>query len=184
MPFTAESSCLLLIDLQLRLIPALADAAHVVESVKRLAAAAGHLDVPVYATEQNRSGLGETVEELRGLTRAPFHKRHFDATREDTWASFLPDTRQDIVVCGAEAHVCVLQTVLGLLRQGRRIRVVKDGVASRTAANRDAGLHRMEHCGAELVTSEMVMFEWLQTCDHPQFREVLRLLKQPTGVQS
>lgn len=162
-------------------MPAIAEAARIVENAKRLALAAHQLGVPVFATEQNKAGLGETVEELRGLPQASFQKRYFDTTQEPGWASFLPQAVETIVVCGTEAHVCVLQSVRGLLQHGRRIKVVMDAVGSRTMENRDAGLHRMEHYGAELVTAEMVIFEWLRTCDHPQFRSVLDLVRsRPT----
>lgn len=178
MTFTPQSSCLLLIDLQARLMPAIADSVRLLDTARRLAETARLLDIPIYATEQNRSGLGETVGALRSFALSTFQKMHFDATRERAWMSFLPNDRDDIVVCGTETHVCVLQTVRGLLAQGRRVQVVRDAVGSRSADDRQAGLHSMERHGAELVTSEMVAFGWLQTCDHPRFRDVLKIVKK------
>jgi len=177
MTFSPQSSCLLLIDLQARLVPAIFDAPRLVSRARLLADIAQRLQVPVYATEQNPAGLGATVRELRGFASPAFQKQHFDATREPSWPGVLPESCEDIVVCGTEAHVCVLQSVRGLLEQGRRITVVEDAVGSRTPADRDAGLHRMERHGAELATSEMVAFEWLQTSSHPRFREVLAIIK-------
>jgi nicotinamidase-related amidase len=80
-------------------------------------------------------------------------------------------------VAGVEAHVCVLQTVLGLLRPGRRVFIVADAVGSRDPADKAAALDRASRNGAEVVTSEMVLFEWLRDARHPRFREVQKLLK-------
>lgn len=177
MIFTPAASCLLLVDFQSRLMPAIVDARVAVDNAVRLAQSAILLDIPVLATEQNRQGLGETVPELAGLARSRFHKRHFDATKDALWSGFLPADRKLIVMAGCEAHVCVLQTVMGLLELGHAVRLVRDAVGSRSPANRDAGLHRAERCGAEIVTTEMVIFEWLATCDHPAFRDILKLVR-------
>jgi nicotinamidase-related amidase len=175
--FTPESSVLLLIDFQAKLMPAIAEADAVVANARRLAEAARLLGVPVRATDQNPVGLGPGIAELQGLPEATLAKRHFDATREPAWTDFLPTDRRHVVVAGCEMHVCVLQTVMGMLRHGLGVRLVRDAVGSRTAANREAALHRAERRGAELVTTEMVVFEWLATCDHPRFREVLALVR-------
>jgi nicotinamidase-related amidase len=173
----AAESTLLLIDLQQRLMPSIAGAEAVVANARRLAQAARLLDVPVLATEQNPAGLGGNVEEIAALASRTLAKNYFDATREADFKDFLPLGRPRIVVAGCETHVCVMQTVLGLLDQGRSVALVRDAVGSRTEANRDAALARAKAHGAELVTTEMVVFEWLETSDHPRFRETLRLVK-------
>ncbi len=86
-------------------------------------------------------------------------------------------SQRQILIAGVEAHVCVLQTVLALLPAGRRMAVVADAVGSRYPADRDAALDRARQHGAEIVTSEMVLFEWLSDAGHPRFREVQKLLK-------
>lgn len=177
MTFTPQSSVLLLVDLQARLMPAIADSERVVGNALRLARAARLLGIPVLGTEQNPEGLGPNVAELKALCASTLSKQFFDATREAGWEGFLPAGRTDVVVAGCEAHVCVLQTVLGLRRAGVPVRLVRDAVGSRAVASRDAALHRAERHGAELVTSEMVVFEWLGTAHHPQFREALKLVK-------
>jgi nicotinamidase-related amidase len=175
--FSPARSVLLLIDLQARLMPAIADGRLVIANAVRLGEVARRLAVPVLGTEQNPAGLGPNVAEVRALTAATLAKTHFDATAEATFANFLPQGRPDVVVAGCETHVCVLQTVLGLRRAGRDVRVVRDAVGSRSPANREAALARMERYGAELVTMEMVAFEWLASSDHPAFRDVLNHLK-------
>lgn len=177
MSFTPETSVLLIVDIQQRLMPAIAEGETVVANALRLARAARLLGIAVLATEQNPEGLGPNVAEIKSAADATFVKQYFDATREATWKSFLPAGRPDIVVAGCEAHVCVLQTVLGLRRSGAPVRLVRDAIGSRATANRDAAAHRAERAGAELVTTEMVIFEWLATAEHPRFREALKLLK-------
>lgn len=177
MSFLSETSVLLLIDLQQRLMPAIADVANVIANARRLAEVAQLLEIPVLATEQNSDGLGPNVSEIKQLAQATLAKQFFDATCEPEWASFLPAKRPDIVVAGCEAHVCVLQTVMGLRRLGLRVRMVRDAVGSRGEANRDAALARAERHGAELVSTEMVVFEWLRTSKHPKFRAALELIK-------
>ena len=168
-------SVLLVVDFQARLMPAIHDGPAAVANARRLLDIAGLLGVPALATEQNAGGLGPTVPALaEGL--AVQHKMTFDACRAPGFLDALP-SGAEVVVVGCEAHVCVLQTVLGLLAARRRVHVVRDAVGSRTAANREAALHRMERHGAEIVTTEMVAFEWLGTAEHPRFREVVALIK-------
>ena len=81
------------------------------------------------------------------------------------------------MLAGCESHVCVLQTALGLLRAGRRVVVVQDAVGSRQAASVRAALDRLARHGADLVTTEMALFEWLGTAEHPRFREAVALIK-------
>ena len=177
MTLAAAESTLLLVDLQQRLMPSIAGAEAVVANARRLAQAARLLAVPVLATEQNPAGLGGNVAEIAALASRTLSKNFFDATREADFSGFLPPERPKIVVAGCETHVCVMQTVLGLLESGRQVALVRDAVGSRSEANRDAALARAERRGADLVTTEMVVFEWLQTSDHPRFREALRLVK-------
>jgi nicotinamidase-related amidase len=177
MALRASACTLLLVDLQGRLMPAIAGGEAVVENAGRLAQAARLLAVPILATEQNPAGLGGTVEALAGFPSAILSKNHFDATREDNFESSLPPGRPTLVVAGCETHVCVLQTVLGLLKKGRPVALVRDAVGSRRESNRDAALERAKAHGAELVTTEMAIFEWLETSDHPRFRDALRLVR-------
>jgi isochorismate hydrolase len=101
---------------------------------------------------------------------------HFDATRTPRFDELAPPDR-DVVLMGAEAHVCVLQTALGLRARGDRVFVIADAVGSRRASDREAGLARMAAEGCKIVTAEMVVFEWLDSCANPKFRDVLALLR-------
>jgi len=86
--------------------------------------------------------------------------------------------RGSIVIAGCEAHVCLLQTALDLIEDEFEVWVVTDACSSRTERNRDAAFDRLAGAGAELVTTEMVAFEWLRSCEHPAFKELLPLLKE------
>jgi len=168
---------LLLIDLQERLMPAIRDGDVVVARAVRLAEAARLLDVPVLVTEQYPAGLGPTVPPLAAYPQAVLPKTTFSAAGDPALTALLPAGTAEIVVAGCEAHVCVLQTVLGLISQGHRVVLASDAVGSRDPADHAVALDRARHHGAEIVTSEMVLFEWLRDSRHPKFREVQKLLK-------
>lgn len=171
-----RSSTLLLIDFQSRLMPAIDQGAVAVANAKRLIDAAAIIGMPTVFTEQNAKGLGSTVAELAPNPSILAHKMTFDACRTP---GFLERLGADhaLVVAGCEAHVCVLQTVLGLLDNGRRVFLVRDALGSRCAENKETAIHQMERHGAEIVTAEMVVFEWLETAEHPRFREITTLIK-------
>lgn len=172
----ADTSFLLVVDFQARLMPAIDQGSVAVANARRLLDAARLLEVPALFTEQNPRGLGPTIPELATDGHPVARKMTFDSTRGPGFLDRLPADRS-IVVAGCEAHVCVLQTVLGLLDHGRRVWVVRDAVGARRLENKEAALRRMERHGAEVVTTEMVVFEWLATAEHPRFREALALIR-------
>jgi nicotinamidase-related amidase len=167
---------LLLIDLQARLMPAIEGGREVIANAKRLRDAAALLGVPLLYTEQNPKGLGATVPEVASNSAPVVRKMTFDASAAPNFPAAPPD-RPQLVVAGCEAHVCVMQTVLALLTEGRDVFVVRDAIGSRRAESKETAIARMERHGAEIVTTEMVVFEWLGTADNPRFREVAALIK-------
>jgi nicotinamidase-related amidase len=174
---SAGGAVLLLIDFQERLLPVIHDQDTVLARAVRLAEAAHLLGVPVRASEQNPAGLGHTVPPLAAYPAQVLAKTAFSAAAAPGFATLLPEGTAEIVVAGCEAHVCVLQTVLDLLAAQRRVLLVSDAAGSRDPADRAAALRRASQHGAEIVTSEMVLFEWLRDARHPRFREVQKLLK-------
>ena len=142
----------------------------VLEGTSRLVRGATRLGVDVHATEQNPAGLGPTVPAIGDLLPDP-------PVAKTSFAAAVPPHPGTAVVAGCEAHVCVLQTVLGLRAAGRDVAVVADAVGSRAEANRDRALERLRDHGVDVVTSEMVLFEWLGDSDHEAFREVQKLIK-------
>jgi nicotinamidase-related amidase len=167
-----------------------------------LAKLAALLEVPAFYTEQYPAGLGNTMPALQAaLSEARarvLNKMQFSAVEEGLgeWlrppakpvqgnARSLPkhlqkpaaSERGAIVIAGCEAHVCLLQTALDLLEDEFEVWVVTDACSSRTERNRDAAFDRLAGAGAELVTTEMVTFEWIRTAEHPVFKEAQALIK-------
>ena len=194
----AAESQLVLVDYQAKLMPAIFESAAVVANAVRLGQIAQLMAVPVWGTEQNPSRLGQNLPELRALCGQTLSKMHFSAVEEglSEWlrppakapagnARSLPKhlqkppdpQRSMIVMAGCEAHVCLLQTALDLLEDEFDVWVVTDACSSRTERNRDAACDRLAGAGAELVTTEMVAFEWLRTAEHADFKGVLGLVK-------
>lgn len=197
----ASDSQLVLVDYQTRLMPVIFEGASALANAMRLAQLAKLMQVPVIGTEQNPSRLGPNDEALRALCDRTLSKMHFSATEEGLgeWlrppakpqggnARSLPKHLQKppaplaperglIVIAGCEAHVCLLQTALDLIEDEFDVWVVTDACSSRTERNRDAAFDRLAGAGAELVTTEMVAFEWLRSCEHPAFKDMLALVK-------
>ena len=196
----ASQSQLVLVDYQSRLMPAIFENTLVLANALRLAQLARLMEVPVWGTEQNPSRLGENAPDIRALCDQTLSKMQFSGVEEGLgeWlrppakpvagnARSLPkhlqkpatqsDERNTIVVAGCEAHVCLLQTALDLLEDEFEVWVVTDACSSRTERNRDAAFDRLAGAGVELVTTEMVAFEWLRSAEHPAFKAAQALIK-------
>lgn len=178
----ADHGVLVLVDFQQRLMPMIDGGDRVLAQALRLGAVAHELGVPVLGTEQNPRGLGRNDDAVRALCTATLEKMHFDAC-EAGLATLVRDARTpaptEVVIAGCEAHVCLLQTALGLLRAGLRVHVVADASGSRLASNHVLAMQRLRDAGALIVSYEMVAFEWLHGCEHPRFKAVLQHLKLP-----
>jgi nicotinamidase-related amidase len=170
-----EETALLVVDIQERLAVAMAEREKVVANAGHLIAAAKLLNVPVVHTEQYPRGLGPTVPELRAVLEpaAPVEKLTFDCCGEPAFAPALEATgRSTVVVCGMETHICVLQTVLGLLAQGMIVHVAADAVCSRNAENWRTALEFMRDAGAVITCTETVMFQLLVRAGTPEFKAI------------
>lgn len=180
MLINAAESCLLVVDIQERLLPAVAEPGTVVANTAVLLKSAETLGIPVLASEQYPKGIGHTVAEVAALLPAGVvvEKLHFSCLADEAFSRRLAGLgRRQAVVVGLEAHVCVLQTAEGLLAAGHDVFVVADAVASRRPANHAAAMRRLEGAGARIVTTEMVVFEWLAQAGTPAFRALSRLIK-------
>jgi nicotinamidase-related amidase len=172
-------AALAVIDVQEAFRPAVLDFDRVAANVGVLVQGARVLGLPVLVTEQYPKGLGETVPEiaqyLDGVHRLA--KVRFSAVEAEGFPAALGDVRDQVLLCGIEAHVCVNQTAEDLLATGREVHVVTDAVTSRTAENRDLGLHKMERSGAVLTSVETALFELLRAAGTPEFKEIQALVK-------
>jgi len=196
----AAQSQLVLVDYQVNLMPDIFEGPLVVGNAVRLGQLARLMEVPVWGTEENPSRLGANVAEVRALCAQTLSKMHFSAVEEGLgeWLRPTPKVlpgnarslpkhlqkpvataveRNSVLIAGCEAHVCLLQTALDLLEDEFDVWVVTDACSSRTERNRDAAFDRLAGAGAELVTTEMVAFEWLRSAEHPAFKAALALIK-------
>lgn len=177
-------SQLLIIDVQSRLAPHVVTEREVVTNAARLLSYARRLDVPATITEHYPKGLGGTVPAVReagGNDTPVFEKIAFSCWRDDAIRGRIEKLRaagrEQVVVAGMEAHVCVAQTALDLIANGLDVFLVADSVGSREAAARDIAIGRLRDAGATLVAQEMIAFEWLGRGDDPAFKDMIALLK-------
>lgn len=170
----AEQSTLLLIDIQEKLLPAIADGEAIAHHSAWLLQLAHKMQVPVIATEQYPRGLGPTIAELRTqlATGKVLEKLFFSAVADGALLQSADSHRSQWVVAGMEAHVCVLQTVLELLDAGQQVCVVAEAIGSRQASDKQLALQRMHTAGAVIVSREMVAFEWLRQAGTLLFKQV------------
>ncbi|MCK2096277.1 hydrolase [Thauera aromatica] len=171
-----DKSVLLVIDVQARLAPHIHGHEQVVANCIWLARVAERAGVPVVVTEHFPEKLGATVDELRAATGNARYvgKRCFSAQAEGGLAETAVERCRQVIVCGTEAHVCVMQSALELRWAGKEVFVVAEASGSRAAADRDLAFARMREHGVEIVSREMVAFEWLQRGGTELFREINR----------
>ncbi len=174
---SAAESTLVVIDIQERLAPAIHACDHVVAATGWLMDVAAKLQIPTHLTEQYPKGLGPTVASLRSRVEdiRIHEKTHFSWWREGGVADVL--TREQVMLAGTEAHVCVLQTALDLADAGYDVFVVDEAVGSRRPSDKQRGLERMRQAGLTIVTREMVAFEWLERAGTDAFRAVQPMLR-------
>jgi nicotinamidase-related amidase len=175
-----KESFLLIVDVQEKLAPAVLQSGRVVANAARLLAAAERLEVPAFMTEHCADKIGPVLPALRDLVPgdAILPKVHFAAVREPACAERFSELGRPVcVIAGMETHVCVLQSAISLKEAGYHPHVVADAVSSRHALDRDTALARLRDSGVGLVTTEMVIFEWLGRGDDAAFRDLLPVIK-------
>ncbi|GAA4413298.1 hydrolase [Advenella faeciporci] len=176
MRIKASESLLLVIDIQSRMLPAINQGQEVLAQAIWMVDVAQAIGIPVLATEQYPKGLGHTDSNL--LSRIPeqliMEKIHFSAVIGENLLNIPFSERRQWVIVGTEAHVCVQQTALDLLANGREVFIVDEAVGSRHPRDKALALQRLQQNGAEIVSREMVAFEWLEEANTPLFRDVLK----------
>ena len=178
----AEKTVLVVIDVQERLVPAMPEDIYLRlrNTVAMLVEVAGLLGIPVVTTEQYPKGIGHTVPELAAAcNETVIEKVSFGCCGEPTFLKALKNTgRTQVLITGMEAHVCVYQTVLGLLEDGYYVHLLRDAICSRNKTDYLAGVANAGQAGAVVTTAETVMFQLLQKSTHEQFRAVSKLVKE------
>lgn len=174
-----DNALLLVVDVQDRLLPAIHDSTAVVEACRRIIEAAKVLEVPMVVTEQYPEGIGRTCQPLlECLGDAPLYtKIRFSACVESVVEKLASLRRPNVIVIGIEAHVCVMQTTLDLLRLGYTPYLCADAVGSRRPHDRDMAIERVRQAGAIVTTTESVTFELMGQAGTEVFRQILKIVK-------
>jgi nicotinamidase-related amidase len=176
---SAGDTGLLVIDVQTKLMAKIPNADALVRNIAFLLDAAQLLGMTVQATEQYPKGLGETVPELAARLPVRPDKVGFSSCAVPSVVeNFYRAACPKIVLTGIETHVCVLHTALDLLVQGFRVYLPADALGSRYPLDYEMALRRLEQAGAIVTTAETCVFEWIAGSDHPQFREISKLVQE------
>ena len=178
---TPKETLLLIIDVQGRLAQSVVQSATLEANLSKLVRACSILDVPVLLTEQYPKGLGTTIESLKELLpgNVAVEKLAFSCCGTPEFMRRLRSfNRNDILVAGIEAHVCVYQTAVDLVEFGYNVHLVTDCVSSRTEENRRIGIHCIEKAGASLTSTEMAVFELLRLAEGERFKAISKIVKE------
>ena len=176
MKINSNTSVLLLIDFQGRLMPSIENGQEIVAQTIKIAKIAQILKIPIIGTEQSPDKLGSNLEEISTYCDHTVIKEHFDAC-QDGLINNIPHGRSQLILAGCETHICVMQTALHLIKENFDVFMLVDAVGSRKTLDKETGLRRLSQAGAKLITTEMAAFEWLDTAQNPAFRKVLELIK-------
>jgi isochorismate hydrolase len=176
----AEETMLVIIDIQGNLYQSMDDKLFLLENSRKLIRGVLLFDIPMIVTEQTPEKLGPTIPEINELLAGtkPISKASFSCWKnQDFVKAIKAQNRRQVLVAGIEAHVCVYQTAMDLLDGGYDVHVVADAASSRTARNREIGIGRMRDAGVAIMSTEMVLFELLQTAESDKFKDIFRIVK-------
>jgi len=177
---TAENTVLAIVDVQGKLAQLMPDKESLFANLRRMVQGARVLGVPILWAEQNPAALGPTISELSELLdeEQPVSKMTFSCMGAPEFAAALQACgRQQVLLTGIEAHICVYNTAADLLSAGYEVHVVEDAMGSRVAANKAVGVRRMCMEGAFLSSTEMCLFEMMKSAEHPRFRDIQAIVK-------
>jgi nicotinamidase-related amidase len=178
----AEQCALVVVDIQEKLLPPIFNKDELIKNSQLLVRVANVLEIPVVVTTQYVQGLGAVVPDIASLigqTRS-IDKLDFSCFGCNDFRSALkslPGNRNTVLLCGMEAHICVMQTALGALNEGYLVHVASDAIGSRVRWNWDIGIDRMRAAGAVISTTEMMIYELLRCSGTQQFKAMLPYLK-------
>ncbi|WP_104629220.1 isochorismatase family protein [Helicobacter bizzozeronii] len=166
-------SCVLVVDIQEKLFPVMADKDLLLKNCTRFLKIARALELPIYATEQNPAKLGPTLAPLKEyFTQEAWIKESFSA-----YPVFSAPHKSPIILLGIEAHVCVYQSAKDFLKHGYEVTLLADCTSSRDLQNKHLALEELKRLGARILSAEIVAFECMQTYTHPQFKTISQIIK-------
>jgi len=168
-----DTSCLLVVDIQGKLVPAVYESEQMINNCRWLIEVAKELQIPILTSEQYPQGLGHTIDSLKAILPSDtlMEKVYFSCATESQCRAMIQPYSQ-VIIIGMESHVCVLQTALELKQQNHEVFVVADCVSSRSPQDKELALARFRQNGVEVVSREMVAFEWMQKAATDSFRHI------------
>lgn len=176
-----NNTALILVDVQGKLAQIVHESEQLHKKIVQLIKGVQLLDIPIIWLEQYPEGLGPTTEEIKLLleeNNEPLAKMRFSPCKNSDFKSIIDDLdKENFLVAGIEAHICVYQTVRELLNDGKNVEYVQDGISSRTLENKQIAMEKMKSLGAFPTSVEMALFELLETAEHPNFKEISRIIK-------
>ena len=175
-----QQCCLTVVDVQGTLAQLMHGREALFKNIQILVRAAKILEIPILWCQQCPDALGPTVPEIAQLlaNNKPINKSAFSCCGDEQFNARLNDlTRNQILLCGIETHVCIYQTAIDLVRQDFGVDIIADAVSSRALENKQIALNRLAAEGANISCTEMALFELLKTAEHPKFRQIARLIK-------
>jgi nicotinamidase-related amidase len=177
----ADKSVLVIVDVQGKLAELMYDKDRLFENIRILIQAAEILDIPIIWAQQCPDSLGATVPSVSELLEEktePINKATFSCCDNETFIRKLKElSRNQILLCGIETHICIYQTAVDLKAEGRDVTVIADAVSSRTIENKDTGIERLRREQVKISSTEMAIFEIVKTAEHPNFRKLAKLIK-------
>ena len=177
--FNAKETAVICIDIQEKLVNMLKNSAEIAQNSTKLMKAAAILEIDTIITEQYPKGLGSTIEEIKNIKNfKTIEKTSFSALQTEEFKNeFEKINAKNVVIFGIETHICVYQTVIDLLEKGYSVYVISDCSSSRTDFNHKTALELMKQKGANITTLEIVLFDFLKSSKHPNFKEIQGLIK-------
>ena len=175
-----HNSCLVVVDVQGKLAQLMHGKEALFKNIQIIVQAAKILDIPILWCQQCPDALGPTIPEIAELldNNEPVNKAAFSCCGEEQFNAGLKAlARKQVLLCGIETHVCIYQTAVDLLRQDFHVEVIADAVSSRALENKQIAINRMASEGAKITCTEMILFELLKTAEHPQFRQIAKMIK-------
>jgi len=173
-----EDTALVVVDIQDKFLPVIKNIDNVIDNTIKLIKSFQIMNISIVVTEQYSKGLGKTVEKIRKELKVynPIEKITFDCFGNKEFVKSL-EGKKNLVICGIESHVCVTQTMVGALKKGFNVYLVKDAISSRKESDKRIAIERAKQEGAKIVSTEMVIFEMLKKAGTEEFKEVSKIIK-------
>lgn len=171
---STEDTALVIIDVQEKLLPVIHNHEYVFKTIKTLVRGCHLLNIPIYASEQYPKGLGKTIS---GLLENIQPIEISEKTAFSAASVLCHISKQHLILCGIEAHICVRESALDFLEQKKKIVIAEDAVGSRSTDTKRIAMEELRNQGVRISSSESLLFELMQNSNHKQFKEISKLVK-------